>query len=361
MTGYIASPRQARRCSLCLTCLPLIWSCGIRAHEDMTALQTAASTPPPVSAPARAVHEQEGLHKPQWPASSPLARLTRALYNQDSPPDADSSDWAAWRASFMKDWGRKPGEERWQIPEVPLPESRAQEARACLDSLPLTRPLCPSRQHYTYAILLGAPGPIMLERLDWLARQWQQGVRFEQLVVLVSQRPLTPGIDRIPELMTKLLERSTRNPAQWSADSTPPLHETEAARLLLTAYPYPEGMEQVPVKVVDTPRKWQDGNWFRCHTAETFRAWLNPADPPEPGSVLVVSSQPSALYQHAVAARELPPDFSLDTTATPAPQDISLAQLLDGMSTWLRTCETRPPDDLVREASPPAAFQPDDS
>ncbi|MCY4472159.1 MAG: hypothetical protein OXC07_04980 [Kistimonas sp.] len=357
-----------RHPSLCLgvwlACVPWLWPCSLAAHEPQYAsapvvtvkiAQSGEIVDPGTGATQNAEQQEvagvlmmsaadsaPGVLEDELPP--PLIKLIGLLYGGAVLRDVKSSDWAAWRDSFVERWGRKPGQERWEMQEVVLPEKQMGEIRDCMDELSLIRAVTASQKEYDYAVILGAPGPIMLSRMDWLASQWKQGVHFRQLVVLTGQRPLTPDIDRVPELMNELQERGDgQNLAGWSSSSHQPLHETELARLLLAAYSYPDGMEQVPVTVVDTPRKWQDGNWFRCHTGDTLQTWLRSCESPRPGSVLMVSSQPAAQYQKSVALRELPPGFSLDTIAEAAPKNISLAELLDSVSTWLRASGSKPP------------------
>ena len=253
-----------------------------------------------------------------------------------------TNSWADFRSNFMSRWGRKPGQERWQMEEVHLEPETHKQVMETLHHLGLTNAWLPQNKTYDYAILPGATFPSMKTRLDWLAEQWQRGVRFQQLVVLAGQRPLTPEVDRFQEIMSSL--SSTESGAKRKTfpmnDKTAPMHETEAARLLLHYYPLPEGMEQVPVQIIDSPRKWQGDSWGRSHTADTVRDWL--AYSPKPGTALVISNQPSAHYQDAVFRRHLPSTFSIETSTAEIGKNYSMAIILDGVATWLRICEQPP-------------------
>ena len=223
--------------------------------------------------------------------------------------------------------------------DVGLSPSRKEQVMQILNELGMIAPWTPQRAQYDYVILPGSTVPSMKARLNWLAQQWRNGIRFQQLVVLTGQRPLTPGIDHISEVMAELLPKKSSLPATFTGANAP-MHETEAARLLLYYYPYPQGMEKVPVKFVDSPRIWQGGHWSRCHTATTVKDWL--AYSPEPGSMLVISSQPSAHYQDAVFRREMPKSFNIETSTAGMSRSFSMAILLDAVATWLRASDAPP-------------------
>ena len=245
----------------------------------------------------------------------------------------EQRDWRAYREMFIERWGRKPDQERWQMPEVQLSSEKKKQLFKVLDQLGVISAWMPLQQDYHYAILPGSTLPNMMHRLDWLAKLWTQGHRFDQLVVLTGQRPLTHNIDRVREVFSMLVP--TR--AQSIAEQHYPLHETEAARLLLHYYSYPEGMEHVPVKIVDSPRKWQNHSWHRSHTTDTVESWLEYN--PKPGSVLMITNQPSAHYQSSAFNRALPDSFHLDTSAPAVPDQTPVVVILDGISTWLRASQ----------------------
>ncbi len=258
----------------------------------------------------------------------------------EMPPE---QDWQKFREGFIKQWGRQPGVERWQIPKVSLPPEQYRKVTAALENLGVIASWHPTQTTYDYAILPGALVPTMKVRLDWLAELWRKGIRFQRLIVLTGQRPLTSEVDHFPAILAKLAP--SQDAVHPDIPTIHPMHETEAAKLLLYFYPYPKGMDQVPISVIDAPRKWQGTRWERAHTGETVEAWL--AHAPRPGSTLVISSQPSAPYQDAVFKNLLPASFTVETSAPPISPNIPLAVILDGTSNWLRSSTT-----------PPTAFAP---
>ena len=274
--------------------------------------------------------QEEALGKDSIPA--PFIRLGELL---GMPA---SADWQEYRREFMARWGRVPGQERWELKNVDLPPEIHAQVMVQLEQLRLIQAWQPQHQAYDYGILPGATLPSMKSRLDWMAQLWRRGVRFHSLIVLTGQRPLTPAIDHFPEIMSSIAP-GTR--IDFSHPTIFPLHETEAARLLVHFYPFPEGMDKVPVVFIDSPRQWRGFNWERSHTGDTVDEWLK--HNPTPGKTLVISNQPSAHYQEAVFLRELPSSFDVEMSAPPLSPDIPLSIVLDAVSVWIRTTGDQPP------------------
>ncbi|MCL6269092.1 YdcF family protein [Sansalvadorimonas sp. 2012CJ34-2] len=251
-------------------------------------------------------------------------------------PEVDT--WPEYREKFMSLWGRAPGQERWQLKDVTLPPEKHKQVMAVLEEFRLIKPWRPQHETYDYGVLPGATLTSMKARLEWLAQLWKEGIRFSKLIVLTGQRPLTPSIDHFPEIMTTIAPDSGVN---FNDPKIQPMHETEAARLLLAFFPLPKGMDKVPVVYIDSPRQWRGNNWERSHTGDTVDEWLK--HNPKPGKTLVVSNQPSAHYQEAVFLKELPSSFDVEMTTPALASDIPLSVLLDAVSVWIRTTGDKPP------------------
>ncbi len=261
---------------------------------------------------------------------APFAKLGALL----EMPEAEN--WQKYSRNFIERWGRSPGQERWELPEFHLSHGKQQQVYETLEELGMISPWLPHHKEYDYGIIPGSTLPGMKLRLDWLANQWQNGVHFKSLVVLTGQRPLTPSIDHFQEVMTSL-----RPDIDFGSEQAFPMHETEAVRLLFHYYKFPDGMESIPLNIIDCPRKWLGHEWGRCHTKDTVDTWLEQV--PKPGSTLVVSSQPSAHYQKTVFRKELPTSFSVDMSAPGTAANTPIAPLLDAVAVWLRAAGNTPP------------------
>ena len=220
-------------------------------------------------------------------------------------------------------WRRKPGQERWELPKLDIPQNKGHRAFYLLEKLGLISPIAPSSTQYDYALLLGATAPGMKRRLDYLAYWWSQGVRFKHLIFLVGQRPLTPGVDYLDILV--------RKPDNKNQDPFP-FTETEAAIMLHQLAPMPEAMRALPVEFIDTPRAWRNGLWQRPNTRDTLKQWVKAG--PLPGTALIISDQPHGVYQKEVVRQELP-GFAIDLAAGPADPATTLPIYLDALALWL--------------------------
>ena len=239
-------------------------------------------------------------------------------------------------------WRRKPDQERWEMPDIKLDFQKQQTVMAHLTKIGLVDELKPSSQHFEYALLLGATVPRMEIRLKQLVKLWREGVRFNQIVFLVAQRPLTAGIDQVDTLIDRVVGKNTSEKAHKNVR---PLTETEGARLVFEVTEMPDDMRRLPVIYIDTPRYWQDTYWQRANTRDTLKRWLleykAPNGKPAGGKTLVVSDQPHALYQHEVVRQELPETFITEVTGGAAGDETRTAIFLDALALWLHNLQKR--------------------
>ncbi|MCK5892915.1 MAG: hypothetical protein KAG53_00620 [Endozoicomonadaceae bacterium] len=237
--------------------------------------------------------------------------------------------WQGVAQGFSR-WARKPMQERWELDEIDLPPDQEALVHNDLQQLGFSQVIKPVRKTYAYGVILGATSPGMLERLNYLATLWRNGTRFDRLLFLTGQRPVDPLVDHFQSLMKSLQKKA--DIVHLVGDSAP-MHETEAAQLLYLYADLPQSMRELPVIFIDTARTWQRQHWVRPNTRDTVKTWL--LTNPEAGSVLMVSTQPHAAYQHAVVRGELSERFYLETVAPASPKEQPLAVMLDAVASWL--------------------------
>lgn len=177
----------------------------------------------------------------------------------------------------------------------------------------------PLSKHYDYAICLGAFLETARSRLGSLIEDWKNGVRFDYLVFLGSNRPLRKGPGD-NESFTHLCDPS-HSTIPFRANWQPPkedeiVYNTEHDMHLLIwdQADVPEDMRQHlegRVLFVDTP---SPAEGLRASTHDTYMYWKEHYNP-KPGSVLAASSPGIWCYQHLVGINVLGPEFSLETTA----------------------------------------------
>ena len=238
--------------------------------------------------------------------------------------------------SASQQWRRLPGQERWEMQDLPLAPDKHEAVMDHLKALNLVDELLPSSEHYEYTLLLGATVPRMERRLNHLAKLWQNGVRFNQIVFLVGQRPLNDGIDKVDNLVASSMGKQAQGK---SAEAARPITETEGAIQLFDAMNLPKAMKQRPVEFIDSPRIWKQNHWQRANTRDTLIRWMK--NSPAPGKTLVISDQPHAHYQLEVVKQELPEAFKPEVAAQSADEDTRIILYLDALALWLHNLQQR--------------------
>ncbi len=210
-------------------------------------------------------------------------------------------------------WLRKPGQERWQVAEKDFGERNNGQIRYLIERMGFIQEKAPEGTRYTYCLILGATLPAMQKRLRYVRSLWEQGVRFEQIVILTGDRDLDPVADRIS------LEHTCSNEAQ-------------GARFIYENAHLPEDLRALPLLVIDTPKQPSPKGLIRPTTADTVQDWLALGLPM--GTCLFISNQPYVLYQHSVVRCILRFPFTTAGPATTAEKN-SVAVLLDTVARWL--------------------------
>ena len=229
-------------------------------------------------------------------------------------------------------WRRKPGQERWQLPDIKVDTGTHNQAVALIRTMGWIDEVRPARQEYDYVLLLGATVPRMQKRLEHVVRLWQKGIRYKRLVFLVSQRPLIPEID----LVNQLIANTSGHLAE---PQSRPITETEGAVMVFQSTHMMPDMRSTPVTFVDSPRHWNQTYWQRANTRDTLKSWM--AKNPAPGSTLVISDQPNGRYQEEVVRQELPETFLIELAAPGADPNTRLAIYLDALALWLHNLQKR--------------------
>ncbi|MCH9626793.1 MAG: hypothetical protein S4CHLAM2_04240 [Chlamydiales bacterium] len=176
--------------------------------------------------------------------------------------------WESIQEETEKAWLKGRHVELWEIEPIQAPSD--EETYALFTPLGMTQTIHASECTYTYALLLGATQKIVRKRLLFLKNEWDRGVRFEELVILTGDRPLT------------------------EFETSQAKNETEMIKELLQEMDLPQEWH-TNLTIVDTPRP---EGMRRPHTYHTIEYWL--ATEPPPGTMLVISDQPFVYRQGAV-------------------------------------------------------------
>ncbi len=184
---------------------------------------------------------------------------------------------------------------------------------------------------YDRVLLLGAASTRVHSRLTYLVKLWKQGVRFNKIVMLGSERSLdAPASDAAmkKEISDAGYELNEKGLIEYT------FHHKVAV---------PEEMKALPILWIKAKGK----NGKRANTDDTIETWLNEdTDFSQGMKILSISNQPHASYQGAVIQAFLNKDprgrkvqnetvgegDSLATHEKPSHQDVSI--LLDAMARY---------------------------
>ena len=224
-------------------------------------------------------------------------------------------------------WLRK--RELWNIDPEWL-ESEREKILPLIYDLGCVDEIRPLANHYDRVILFGATAPCVRLRLNHLSRLWGSGIRFEEIVLLGSERPL----DTVVESDDVLIAAEDNRRPGWKFSGELPKNEYEMMLFLLDQVNLPEGLKKVNlVKICSKMKQNNSGNLVRPITDDTVNDWL--AMNTEPGSCLSISNQPYVGRQHSAICRLLPDSFEVETVGVAASERTTIGAYLDTIARWL--------------------------
>lgn len=216
-------------------------------------------------------------------------------------------------------WIRKAGTERWDIADKDYEHAMWIERQ--FEKLNLIEEIKPSQKKYDYLLWMGAAYPRVQDRLSYAIQLWQEGVRFDEIVLLSGARPLTDAEQQA--LITHF---------NLTVDQAP-VTEVDAMRLVYQRTTMPAEMQAVPLIVIDVPMEVaQNGAVMRPTTGDTVNAWMQLQ--PQPGNCLVISNQPYVGYQDSVVKTLLPQNFVVETVGAQS-QETKIDVYLDTVARLL--------------------------
>jgi hypothetical protein len=210
-------------------------------------------------------------------------------------------------------WLRKPGTERWDI--VEKLNYLKDKVYVIVNKLGLIDEWYPSKKQYNYALIFGARLALVRSRLDYLTKLWDQGVRFDQIVLLGGQRDLSP-------IELKILKEEYGR--------TDIKSEPEMIQCLYNALDHFEFKKRTML-LIDAPRKiLPNGKPWRATTECTVKHWMK--QNPKKGTCMLISSQPFCNYQQVVAQTLLPKTFKITTVGKKASKENMVEIYLDTLA-----------------------------
>lgn len=182
----------------------------------------------------------------------------------------------------------------------------------------------PAGSRFKYALLLGATAKAMYRRIALLSKEMGHGVKFKNVVLFGSERPVSPKEFR--EFLEYIQDYPDPCFYPVGEIGPGPITEIRAIRLI---YEFMATINTLNRNFVSIGVPLIGGR--NPNTAETIKAWLG-VEQPSAGSCLVVSSQPFVIFQGLVAEKTLPDGFSVTAIGYEAPGDMSVAKYLDNIA-----------------------------
>ncbi|SPN73618.1 hypothetical protein C10C_0452 [Chlamydia serpentis] len=161
-----------------------------------------------------------------------------------------------------------------------------------LSLLHMTQALPAYSATYDCAVIFGGPLPALRQRLDFLIREWQRGVRFKKIVFLCGQRGRYKSIEEQEHFFDSRYNPFPMEDNWQQENHSTPASEEEIAKFVWTQMLLPTAWRDNPsaFKVVFLVAKPAEDRLFanRKDTLLLFRSYQEDFS----GRVLFVSSQP---------------------------------------------------------------------
>lgn len=195
---------------------------------------------------------------------------------------------------------------------------------------------------YQGAIVHGALLPTLRLRLDYLVKQWNQGIRFTHLYFLGGERPLEPQYENKNTFAHE--EKSLlKIKSDWNLSTKLPKTETEMMQLVWEQSEIPEDMRtKVEVYFINAPMKKdpKSEKLLRPNTDDTIREWLKTSPPY--GSYLAISNAPYINRQDLVIRALTPNKYTFDTVGPKARKQEKMAIFLDEVARMIFQTKEKP-------------------
>ncbi len=248
----------------------------------------------------------------------------------------------------FKKFRRSSNQERWQIKPFAINEQQRQTILNLISELNLIQDIHASDSYFQYALILGATSFTIKSRIEYLGKEWSNGIRVNEIVLLGSNRKLNTEKDYSESILHGIFEYIINNNLANEKDIititsvlkdantdynqqfalakeiTAKNHklqifsnylsttatEADAALAMFHIATIPQEMQNLPVSLISAPDvKRADNIIFRANTADTINYWMNNYDIKKT-SVLAVSNQPYVIYQQQVLYNQLKNKFN---------------------------------------------------
>jgi hypothetical protein len=211
---------------------------------------------------------------------------------------------------------------RWEInhaaEDAKFSNIQKDQTLSILSEFGLFSEFMPTEKHFDYVFFHGSTLHDALLRQQALLKAWQQGMRFDKMIVLSGPR---------------LVEQHEKSNGRYGT-------ELEMMQYLWTNAVLPAGMEHIDYTWINSPdRIGPNGAPVWANTRDSFESWYDSNQPVPTGSCLGVSNAPFTLRQHIITQTFLLKqgfiNCPIETVGGPLPGPASIAICLREFSNIL--------------------------
>ncbi len=230
-------------------------------------------------------------------------------------------------------WLRPAAKERWQVSNDST-ENKKTRLLKLFENLCLVQKVEPLKKSYTYAILFGSTLDDVRDRLSHLITLWDEGIHFNSLIILASERPLDTTLENQENLLNNNYQ-GLSSKKTWHFNGHFPTTESEMIKFVFEQAETPAAWNNIPHVFINTPLQKTNLNELRRpNTEDTIIHWLKEYNP-QPGSILAISNQPFIGYQNAVLQKNIPQTFSIETVGSAYHSNESITSFFDTLARWI--------------------------
>ncbi len=217
-------------------------------------------------------------------------------------------------------WLRHANTERWNMKDDEILKQSRSEIIALVTKLGFIEEIKPQKKQYNYVLLLGISEPeSLISRINYVAKIWSQGVRFEKIFLLT-------GEINIEELWDKWKQQpnlSFEHTIKTDTELTESVYEQYAKT-------WPEDLRHISAISIAT-RAHKESN--RPNTRDTLNEWKKINE--QKNNLLIISNQPFVPYQKLVVENVLSSSYQTETVGEKINDVTPVSVILDSVARYL--------------------------
>lgn len=215
-----------------------------------------------------------------------LLKETHIQYDSNQSPSIALQNLVVATQNKTTGWLRSGERWEWSTYDAVVTPHNIKSILSSLDDLGMIHSVIPQKKSYDQVVILGALHSTVQQRIAYMVHLWSQGIRWNTLVFLASERPIA-------------METSEKSIKDAVIRSNYPPTEYGMMRYAFDQADIPTEIRALPQLWVNTPTP---NGKKRADTEDTFEAWFDvpschitigdPHTPKKGMSILAISNAP---------------------------------------------------------------------